>query len=164
MIAFLLTMPIWWLFILFAEYWSHRLVMHLPIHTHRKQHHEQHQDHPVWFHIDLPVYYHILVASPILLMHWRAYTGTSMLFDVQPSTAIGSALSLVFLLFVHSYIWSKLHRAFHKIERHNWTVETKFYDDLLDHHIEHHRHPEYNFGVMSTRLDKLFGTKWKETK
>lgn len=169
MTLFLVTLvamlPGWWIFILFAEYWSHRLVMHLPFHPHRKRHHEAHCDYPVWFHVDLPVYYHLFVASPMFWMHWKAWAGTSMMFGDSfkgSVVVIGSAASLLVLLCWHSYMWSRLHRAFHKIEYHNWTKETVWYDALLDHHISHHRHPEFNFGVMSDCFDRLFHTKWKE--
>lgn len=152
-LAFIVMLPFYYVFIGIGEYVAHVYVLHNKYHIHWTRHHGQSVDHPLWLYTDLPVYWHLLVVTVtgiLPLQIYRIYNGSTW--------AIGSMLSLLTLLCIHSYVWSKMHRSFHKIE-HNWTERLKCYNKFYEHHILHHEHPDKNFGVLYIWTDKLFGTR-----
>lgn len=162
--AFFVMLLPWWVIILFVEYWAHRLVMHLPWHPHLTKHHIGRINQPVLVHVDLPIWWHLLAVTVTGLFPtqiYRIYHGSHF--------AIGSCIAMWCLLILHSYVWSKLHRSFHGIER-NWTWDLACYDELKDHHLMHHTTESMNeknpgckvknWGVMTDLFDRVFGTRW----
>ena len=150
-------LPVHYVLMGFVEYGMHRLVMHRSwsgyvFRGHHKEHHGQGINGP--FQIDLPMWTnHLPVASPFLaFMLWRAIYVTPW--------AWGSLVALMIIFCWHSYTWTKLHRAFHDLEV-NWTMSLWCYEELEQHHLDHHKRPGKNFGVLYLWVDRLFGTFWR---
>ena len=150
-IAFWLVMAI--VLTSFIEYLAHRFLMH------RKPKilywlYDVFQEHAVEHHakgrtdlnIDMPFKwyytYGLVFLIPFFALDWVG----------------GICLFVVFRC--HSYIWTKLHRAFHGLED-NWTKKTRIYQYLYEHHMNHHRKPNTNFNVVFLWVDALLGTKYR---
>ncbi len=136
----------------FIEYTAHRYTMHfsqkwLPAdiyHDHAIEHHRYKRND---INIDLPLYYSLFAMSPLILISiFLSYSFT---------------LSLILVCYIHGYLWTKLHRGIHKLEK-NWIMRTKYYETVKKHHELHHLYPKKNFGVVFWFTDNLFGTKVKE--
>ncbi len=134
----------------FAEYFIHRYLMHRQVLNFRglKWVFEEHAiDHH--FHgrnnknIDLPVYYHLIIGSPLIIF----------LALVDPVALV----PLMIVFWMHSYLWTKIHRATHGLES-NWISQTRWYKTFENHHLMHHKYPGKNFGVVYIFMDYVFGT------
>ena len=139
-----------------GEYVAHRWVMHkrwsgwMSYNHHDQGHHEQQLDHPVIVHVDLPIWIHLIVCSPLIA------------FQIYAGRWIGLA-ALICVLCWHSYVWSKMHRQMHKIEN-NWTRKLPSYKAFEKHHQGHHQDKRTNFSVLYLRpfpwIDWIFRT-WR---
>jgi len=142
-------LAIWMTVMALAEYSIHRWTMHrwvkwLPkfiFWDHAIEHHKHKRND---LNIDLPIYYHLIIGSPLIIL--SCFMGLPSLI----------AVLLVFCF--HSYTWTKLHRGIHDLEQ-NWLMKTKYYEKAKDHHIKHHHRPGKNFGVVFLFTDSIFGTK-----
>jgi sterol desaturase/sphingolipid hydroxylase (fatty acid hydroxylase superfamily) len=107
---------------------------------------EHHKNERNDLNIDLPLYNHLIVGSPVILA----------------STFIGlpCLLALLTVFAFHSYTWTKIHRGIHELEQ-NWLMKTNFYKKAKRHHELHHKRPGKNFGVVFLFTDSLFRTKIK---
>jgi len=105
---------------------------------------EHHRKERYDINIDLPLYYHLIVGGPLLILlyiySWPAFIAFSL------------------ICIYHSYFWSKLHRSTHDLES-NWTERLPWYKSMREHHLRHHEHTNKNFNVVFPMFDKLFGTK-----
>lgn len=146
---FLLWLFVWFFVMAFLEYAIHRWTMHkhkkwLPswiFSEHAIEHHRQQRND---INIDLPLYNHIIVGSPLIA---GAYCVSS------------SCLIALMCIFVfHSYTWTKVHRAIHELET-NWIMKTNYYKRAKFHHELHHSRPSKNFGVVFLFTDNFFRTK-----
>ncbi len=111
-------------------------------------HIEHHKNNRYDVNVDLPIYYHILISCPlwITLLILKEYDGLIAFFIVISH---------------HSLYWTKLHRASHDLEN-NWTKylpNVAFYKTMRDHHLNHHRYPNKNYGVVYPWIDYIFSTK-----
>jgi hypothetical protein len=144
------------LFMAIGEYWTHRAFMHrrwntrwkrinsllnsLSYDLHDREHHYKHANEPVRVHIDLPVYHHLKVAGPFIVMFLLGG------YFIRPY-AYGGALALFTVICLHSYFWTKMHRAIHNIEF-NWFYRSKWFESARRQHNDHHLRPNRNFGVV----------------
>ncbi len=151
MIVFFVSLVISYLVMSVAEYVLHRYTMHRRFfpkgwfddvfENHAILHHK---DERVDLNIDLPIWYHLILSSPVILV--LAYF------------SIPAMLGWLAIMVYHSYLWTKAHRAIHELEV-NWMVWRPFYWKMYDHHMLHHKHPNKNFGVCFFWVDRLMGTK-----
>ena len=140
---------IWMLVMAFAEYTIHRWTMHrkkwwLPnwiFNDHAIEHHHHERND---LNIDLPIYNHLLIGSPLIILSY--FIGLPCL------------IAVLSVFCFHSYTWTKIHRGIHDLEE-NWIMKTKYYEKAKDHHINHHHRPGKNFGVVFLFTDSVFGTK-----
>lgn len=146
-VLFCLSCPI---MMAFAEYFIHKYVMHKRFFKSKRlawifeEHHiEHHKHHRYDINVDLPIYFHLIISSPFLLLLALFY----------PIGLIPFVLTLVH----HSIYWTKLHRAAHDLE-HNWTEKLGNFERMKQHHLFHHDAPSKNFGVVYPWTDKFFGT------
>lgn len=157
-------LPVWIMAIAIAEWFIHRVFEHNRFpglgsiyHEHHVGHHNQQRNLPVYRHIDTPVWIHLLIASPILLVY--AYRG----FVMGIEFAQAGLLVAVGVLVVHAWVWSLVHRNIHKTER-NWTRHLPGYAMVERHHHNHHRDYRTNlcvlFGVY-LGIDRVFRTQYK---
>lgn len=152
MLEFFMWLCVWFLVMAFSEYFIHKYTMHkkkwwMPkwvFHDHAIEHHHLERND---INIDLPVYNHLLVGSPLIIL--------SYYFIGLPCF-----IALLFVFCFHSYTWTKIHRGIHNLEE-NWIMKTKYYEKAKDHHIKHHERPGKNFGVVFLWTDHIFGTKHK---
>ena len=140
---------VWFFIMAVIEYAIHRWTMHkhrrwLPsqiFSEHAVEHHgKQRND----INIDLPLYNHLIVGSPLLL-------GAYCISDL-------CLVALLCIFIFHSYTWTKVHRAIHGLEI-NWIMKTKYYKMAKIHHELHHDRPSKNFGVVFLFTDYFFRTK-----
>lgn len=136
-----------------AEYWIHRSLMHKPrlgktgplksvYQDHAVEHHGKHRND---LNIDMPLYNHLTIGSPALILFYL----------------LGGYIAVTCLLSVfvfHSYTWTKLHRAIHSLED-NWMGRSWFFKYFYNHHVGHHDRPNKNYGVVFIFTDYIFGTK-----
>ena len=142
---------VWMLFMAFTEYLIHRHTMHkrnswLPswiFHDHSIEHHHMERND---INIDLPLYFHILVGSPLIIASYFI--------------SLPCLLTLLAVFMYHSYVWTKLHRGIHDLEN-NWLMKTNYFKRAKRHHELHHERPGKNFGVVFLWTDSLFRTKLK---
>lgn len=147
-----LWLLIWYFVMAIAEYTIHRYTMHkkqqwLPYWVFKHHAIDHHRDDRHDLNIDLPVWLHLLVGSPLIV--------GSFLYAGWVST-----VPLLLIFFYHSYVWTHMHRAIHDLEDH-WITKTTYYEQAKDHHLKHHQRPAKNFGVVFLWTDYIFGTKLK---
>ena len=142
-----------------AEYLLHKYTMHKRFFPKGvldwvfEEHHIEHHKHDRYdVNVDLPIYYHILISFPLLLT----------LFLLKEYIGL---LAFCIVIIHHSLYWTKLHRASHDLED-NWTKylpNIKFYKIMRNHHLNHHRYPNRNYGVVYPWTDYVFSTRapWK---
>ena len=143
---------VWYLVMAFMEYIIHRYTMHkrqnwLPKWIWKHHAVDHHRDDRNDLNIDLPFYIHLVVGSPILFLSYYYFGIISM-----------SCLLAIF--YYHSYVWTHMHRAIHGIKDH-WIGNTKYYERAKKHHLDHHKRPAKNFGVVFLWTDYVFGTKYE---
>ena len=125
---FFIWLIFWLLVMAVGEYSIHRWTMHrkkwwLPdwiFNDHSIEHHHLERND---INIDLPVHYHLLAGSPLLLL--ASYI------------SLPCVLSLLLVFMFHSYTWTKLHRGIHDLES-NWLMKTKYFKRAKHHHELHH--------------------------
>ena len=147
----LMWLFIWMITMAIIEYSIHRWTMHrnrswLPkwiFQDHAIEHHHMERND---INIDLPLYFHILVGSPLIIASYFI--------------SLISLLTLLAVFMYHSYTWTKLHRGIHELEE-NWLMKTSYFKKAKHHHELHHERPGKNFGVVFLWTDLLFRTKLK---
>lgn len=156
LIGFGVGLPVMYVIMGFIEYISHRYFMHnrrggFMFRDHHQKHHGRH-DMSLRL-VDLGIKYHLVVSSPLwLFLLYRAAFVTWM--------AWGTLAAFAAIIVWHSQVWSYLHRNFHDLES-NWTQRLWCYGELRRHHLDHHRRPGTNFGVLYFWVDRLAGTFWR---
>jgi len=114
-----------------------------------EEHHiEHHKNDRYDVNVDLPIYFHIIIALPLFVTF-------ILLGEYIGLLAFGS------VIIHHSLYWTKLHRASHNLEN-NWTKyipSSFFYKSMRNHHLNHHRKPNRNYGVVYPYTDTIFNTK-----
>jgi len=147
----LIWLPIWYFFMAFSEYFIHKYTMHkktfLPEWVWRHHAIEHHRDDRNDLNVDLPFYMHLTIGSPLLSFAYFGYGVISM-------------LCLLFIFYYHSYVWTHMHRAIHDLKDH-WITKTDYYKRARKHHLDHHRRPAKNFGVVFLWTDYVFKTKYE---
>ena len=148
-LQFFLWLTIWMLVMALAEYSIHRWIMHrkrkwIPNWVFKEHSVEHHGKGRNDINIDLPMYLHLTVGSPLVLLSF--YYGFL------------SFVTLMLVFMFHSYMWTKLHRAIHDLED-NWTKKIKYFYKFKLHHELHHKRTGKNFGVVFLFTDILFRTK-----
>ncbi len=151
MVNFSAWLLAWMLFMALTEYSVHRYTMHrkrwwLPSWVWKDHAIEHHKNERNDLNIDLPLYNHLIVGSPLILA--SVFIGLPCL------------LALLSVFVFHSYTWTKIHRGIHGLEQ-NWLMKTNFYKKAKTHHELHHKRPGKNFGVVFLFTDSLFRTKIK---
>ena len=145
-----------------TEYIFHRWLMHrrkLPriiyrvfpfLNTTFDKHHVQHhcfKRHDI--NVDLPVWWALLLASPLAAIGY--------VFD--------PIFSVVWLTISAAYaiIWTGAHRYSHDIPG-TYGIEHwyPFLAKTVKHHLEHHEHTNKNYGTVFMITDRIFGTKYHE--
>jgi len=149
------TWLVFWYFVMaFAEYLIHKHTMHkrkrwLPYWVFKHHAIDHHKDGRHDLNIDLPIWMHLSIGSPL----------------IAASYLIGGwvcTIPLLITFFYHSYIWTHMHRAIHDLEDH-WITKTNYYKRAKKHHLDHHKRPATNFGVVFLWTDYIFGTKLNES-
>ncbi len=151
MIIFFGSLILSYLVMSVAEWYIHKHMMHHRFFP-RKWFDDVFENHAILHHkhertdlnIDLPVYYHLVLSSPLIIL----------LFFLSIPTLLGWLCIIVY----HSLLWTHAHRAIHGLE-HNWLEKTEFYKQMKNHHELHHYQPNKNFGVVFFWVDRLMGTK-----
>jgi sterol desaturase/sphingolipid hydroxylase (fatty acid hydroxylase superfamily) len=140
------------------EYVSHRWFMHRENRFNPggvKKHllHHTGRDYPVGEMIDLRYSDYLYFACPF----FACFIFAGVWFDRPESFAGGVTLAIS--LFLHSYIYTKVHRRIHEIERANFTDRIPWIARLHRHHLMHHAiGGAGNYGVTCTWTDRLFRT------
>ena len=148
----LLWFVIWYLVMAFAEYLIHKHTMHkrkrwLPFWIFKHHAIDHHRDDRQDLNIDLPVYMHLMIGSPLIVASYLLFGWVS-------------TVPLLTTFFYHSYVWTHMHRAIHDLENH-WITKTRYYKRAKKHHLDHHDKPTKNFGVVFLWTDYIFRTKIK---
>tara|TARA_Y100001973_G_C5048342_1_gene256336 strand:+ start:238 stop:699 length:462 start_codon:yes stop_codon:yes gene_type:complete len=148
----LLWFVIWYLVMAFAEYLIHKHTMHkrkrwLPFWIFKHHAIDHHRDDRQDLNIDLPVYMHLMIGSPLIVASYLLFGWVS-------------TVPLLATFFYHSYVWTHMHRAIHDLENH-WITKTRYYKRAKKHHLDHHDKPTKNFGVVFLWTDYIFRTKIK---
>ena len=136
----------------FAEYLIHKHTMHkrkrwLPFWIFKHHAIDHHRDDRQDLNIDLPVYMHLMIGSPLIVASYLLFGWVS-------------TVPLLATFFYHSYVWTHMHRAIHDLENH-WITKTRYYKRAKKHHLDHHDKPTKNFGVVFLWTDYIFRTKIK---
>ena len=151
MLNFSAWLAIWMFVMAIMEYMIHKHTMHrrkrwLPDWIWKDHAIEHHKNERNDLNIDLPIYNHLIVGSPLILTSY--FIGLPCL------------LALLSVFVFHSYTWTKLHRGIHDLEQ-NWLMKTRYYKKAKIHHELHHKRPGKNFGVVFFFTDSLFRTSIK---
>lgn len=154
-------LPLTILLVALGEWTVHYVAMHRKLagfHWVYQWHHIEHHargHNNLRPHIDLVIQDYVVVLPFFLGALYRIYLG-------HPGGWSG-AVSMISVCSAHCYLWNRMHRNIHEIEgKGNWTKKLWFYPAFEQHHIDHHRHPFYNYGVVFPWTDRILGTKWKE--
>jgi len=166
------------IFLLFgvAEHQSHVWFLHsrkIITSSHRMHHVEHHGQGQMKLrpHIDLALVDYFIAGLFVLFCAVRAVF-------VTPYAWIGVAV-VVGMTLGHQYLWSRLHRAIHRVNDHlfkpadlltkpveergerledNWTTRQWWFSAFENHHLRHHANPSKNYAVVFLWSDWLFGT------
>ncbi len=146
----LLWLPVWIIVMAVTEYTIHRWIMHrkriwVPASVFDDHVIEHHNNQRTDINIDLPVYNHLVIGSPLLVASYLMGGWASF-------------VALIVIFCFHSYAWTKMHRGMHGIEQ-NWMMKTGFYWRAKLHHLLHNKRPGKNFGIVFLFVDTLFRTK-----
>lgn len=160
-ISLLWKLPVTMLCFAVAEWAVHYIAMHrrLPLlgFIYRAHHIEHHANglNTDW-HIDL-TFRDYLITTPFLAVScYRIYLGHA--------GGWSGAISIITMAVCHCYLWNSLHRNIHEIKgKQNWTRRLWFYPAFAKHHLDHHKRPFTNYGVVFLFTDRLFGTKYQES-
>ena len=159
-IGFVIWTPVIYVGLAIAEYVAHRWFMHrktaltrAEFQRHAVQHHGKRINEPLYPYIDLPVRYHLVFGSP-------GWCGFLIGFLCGAPYALGGMLATLSFFTLHSYFYSKVHRAQHDLEV-NWTTKLPWFAEMKTHHLDHHKRPSRNFAVVFLWTDRLFGTHWR---
>ena len=159
LISLIVWLVVWAPLIALLEYGTHRWIQHRGIRIldpkleHLKDHGAHHRGANDPTYVDSPWKDVLMIASPlfILLAAWGLATG-AFTAVVTPGAA------LLIWIFVHAYLWTRIHRAIHGIEA-NWFGRTgpllRFY---RARHLKHHANARVNFGAVFPWTDYLFLT------
>lgn len=139
-----------------VEYTIHRWMQHKSFlalrGTYRRHAVEHHGEGRNDVNVDQPVWFSLLLASPIAVGLWQLSCTT----HTVPPLAVPTFLVMVA---IHARTWTKLHRSFHDLET-NWTERLWCYHSLRYNHMEHHRRPNRNFGTLfGLYVDSLMRTR-----
>jgi hypothetical protein len=137
LISLIVWLVVWAPLIALLEYGTHRWIQHrgIRILDPKLEHLKDHGASPLF----------------ILLAAWGLATGAL--------TAVATpGAALLIWIFVHAYLWTRIHRAIHGIEA-NWFGRTgpllRFY---RARHLKHHANARVNFGAVFPWTDYLFLT------
>jgi hypothetical protein len=147
-------------FVALVEYSAHRWIMHKPNRwlDRKGEQHEAHTAHHSGANggefVDIPLRNCLLLATPVLLTLavWVLATG-SWRAVVAPCAA------MLAWCFLYSFLWTRLHRAIHGVER-NWLARGgPVFRFFRNHHLRHHANARVNYGTLFPWTDYLFFTR-----
>lgn len=166
--AWLLGFLLWFAaltpFVAFVEYATHRWIMHMPNRwldrsgEQLEAHAAHHSGANSGEFVDIPLRNCLLLATPVLLTLavWGLAAGSW-------SAVIVPGAAMLAWCFIYTYLWSRLHRAIHGVER-NWFARSgpvfRFY---RKHHLRHHVNARVNYGTLFPWTDYVFFT-WRGRK
>lgn len=166
--AWLLGFLLWFAaltpFVALVEYASHRWIMHKSnrwldrkgeqFDAHAAHHSGANSDEFV----DIPLRNCLLLATPVLstLAVWGLAAGSW-------SAVTAPFAAMLAWCFVYTYLWSKLHRAIHGVERNWFACSGPVFRFFRKHHLRHHVHAGVNYGTLFPWTDYVFFT-WHRRK
>ncbi len=158
-LLFIMWFAIWAPVVAVLEYCTHRWIMHKvnrwldPKLVTLKGHGSHHHGVDDLEFIDMPVKNGLLLTSPFLagVVLWGLLTGSF-------SSVIIPGLALLAWSPMYAYLWNRMHRGMHDLEK-NWFMYLgpvhRYY---LQHHLNHHVNPKSNYGTVFPWTDMFFGT------
>jgi hypothetical protein len=159
LVEFGIWFVIWCPVVALLEYATHRWIMHkvnrlldpglLQLKSHGK-HHQGSNHHDL---VDMPVINGLRLTAPFLLavLVWG--------YVVGPATSVlAPGLALLSWSFVYTWLWNRMHRAIHDVEKNWFRRSGPLFRFFLNHHLQHHKHANVNYGTVFPWTDYLFGT------
>jgi hypothetical protein len=146
-------------FVALAEYVAHRWIMHqtnrvldpqgvqLTAHT---AHHAGADDGEF---VDIPLRNCLILSTPVFLAAavWGLAVGSW-------TVVLSPAAAMLAWCFLYTYLWTRLHRAIHGVER-NWIARSgPLFRYFRNHHLRHHRNERVNYGTLFPWTDYVFFT------
>jgi len=166
--AWLLGFLLWFAaltpFVALVEYGAHRWIMHKsnrwldPKRVQFAAHATHHAGANSGEFVDIPLRNCLLLATPVLvtLAVWALVLGSW-------SAVIVPGAAMLAWCFIYTYLWSRLHRAIHGVER-NWFARSgPVFRLYRKHHLRHHVDARVNYGTLFPWTDYVFFT-WRSRK
>lgn len=158
-LVFMLWFLIWLPMVALLEYAAHRWIMHRanrwldPKLGQLKAHGSHHQGSNDSELVDMPLLNCLLLSSPAFLA-----LGVYCIAVGPISSVVIPAAALLTWCGIYTYLWTRIHRAIHGVER-NWVVRLgPVFRFLRRHHLTHHHHATVNYGTVFPWMDYVFFT------
>jgi hypothetical protein len=157
---FLVWFLIWTPVVALLEYATHRWIMHMANRLldsrlgQFRAHLAHHQGANNSELVDMPWRNCLLLASPLLLglAIWGLSWG-------RPEGIVIPGAALLAWTMLYAYLWTRIHRAIHGVER-NWLRRNRrLFRFYRDHHLRHHVNAAVNYGTVFPWTDYLFFTR-----
>jgi hypothetical protein len=151
-------------YVALVEYGTHRWIMHKSNRwlDRKGEQLEAHATHHAGANsgefVDIPLRNCLLLATPVLvtLAVWALMVGSW-------SAVILPGVAMLAWCFLYTYLWTRLHRAIHGVER-NWFARGgPVFRFFRNHHLRHHANAGVNYGTLFPWTDYLFFT-WRRRK
>ncbi|TWT94455.1 sterol desaturase family protein [Stieleria varia] len=162
-IGILWRIPVILLAFSIGEWLVHKYLLHKPLsiapfieRQHGQEHHGQGQN-EIIPHIDLTLVDYFWTLPFFALAGFRISMGHA--------GGWAGVIALSSVVFAHRYFWNKIHRGIHRDDsgnrlENNWMTRRSWFPMFENHHLDHHRRPDRNFGVVFLWIDYAFRTKW----
>ena len=157
--------PVIALAVVFIEWAIHRYTMHRKVWglgwSYRWHHEEHHAQKMNEIHNHVDILWQPYVVAWLVGAAW----GGSRIYFFNGLGGASGIVSLGVVLFIHRYLWNHIHRNIHELDGYtNWTRYIPlYYGWVKRHHLEHHRHPNYNLSILFPLVDTVMKTQWRRS-
>ncbi len=158
-LAFALWIVIWTPVVALLEYIAHRWIMHKANHlldpdlSQLRAHGKHHQGANHFDLVDVPLKNCFRLTAPFILgvLAWGWFVG-------PVSSIVAPLLALLTWCFVYAYLWNRMHRAIHDLEKNWFRRSGPIFRFFMNHHLQHHARARVNYGTVFPWTDYVFGT------